>query len=185
VKRRNLKVAIGGLCVAVTVAGGAVAANGATAPTKVTIKEKQAFKMKPNRYFQDGLRWNKDTYTIKSGGTLHIVNNKADEGPHTFSVVRKKDLPTNAAEANNCTICNKLGTAHGFPEDEGPPQFQFVENGVGQTTAPNVNRPGDSGLTGDGTKGESIDLKVTAPKGKTLYFMCAIHPQMQAKVRVK
>jgi len=186
VKRPNLKVAIGGLCVAVSVAGGAVAANGATAPTKVTIKERQSFKVKPNRYIQDGLRWNKDTYNIKSGGTLHIVNNKADEGPHTFSVVRKKDLPTTARQVNECKICGTLGEAHGAdPNSDAPPKFQFLENGVGQATASNVDRAGDSGLTGDGTKGESIDLKVTASKGKTLYFMCIIHPWMQAKVRVK
>ena len=39
-------------------------------------------------------------------------------------------------------------------------------------------------MTGPGKKGESIDLKVTAKKGTTLYFLCAIHPWMQAKVIV-
>ncbi len=39
-------------------------------------------------------------------------------------------------------------------------------------------------MTGTGKKGESIDLKVTAPKGTTLYFMCLIHPWMQAKLVV-
>ena len=68
---------------------------------------------------------------------------------------------------------------------EAPPKFQFLENGVGQNTPPNVDRPGDSGVTGEGKKGEFIDLKVTAPKGKTLYFMCLIHPWMQARLDVK
>jgi hypothetical protein len=47
-----------------------------------------------------------------------------------------------------------------------------------------VDQPGDSGITGPGEKGESIDLPVTAKKGTTLRFMCLIHPWMQAKVIV-
>jgi hypothetical protein len=122
---------------------------------------------------------------VRSGGTLHLVDSVVNEGPHTFTVVRKKDLPKTAAEAFKCKICAKLGGAHGFdPNSQGPPQFQFLENGKGQNTPPNVDRPGDSGLTGEGKKGEFIDLKVTAPKGKKLYFMCLIHPWMQAVVNV-
>jgi hypothetical protein len=55
---------------------------------------------------------------------------------------------------------------------------------VGQNTPPDVDRPGDSGVTGPGQKGESIDLHVIAKPGTTLHFMCLIHPQMQAKVIV-
>ena len=39
------------------------------------------------------------------------------------------------------------------------------------------------GLTGK--KGEHVDLKVTAKKGKELYFMCILHPWMQGKILVK
>ena len=39
-------------------------------------------------------------------------------------------------------------------------------------------------VTGKGKKGESINLKVTAPAGTKLYFMCLIHPWMQAEVDV-
>jgi len=160
-------------------------AAGAKAPKRATIKVKQKLVMKPNRYLQDGLRWNKDVYRVRHNGTLHVVNTVATEGPHTFTVLKKKDLPKNAAEAFNCDICTKLGEAHGAPPNgEGPPKFAFLENGVGQNTPPNVDRPGDSGVTGPGNKGESIDLKVTAPRGKVLYFMCLIHPWMQARVKV-
>jgi len=85
----------------------------------------------------------------------------------------------------NCTICNQLAQAHGAnPQSDAPPKFQYLENGVGQAKAPSVNRPGDSGVTGSGKKGESIDLKVTAPAGTKLYFVCLIHPWMQAVVNV-
>src|SRR4051812_31634944 len=73
-------------------------ASAAKAPKRATIKVSQKIKVKPNRYIQDGLRWNKDVYRVRSGGTLHVVNTAASEGPHTFTVVRKKDLPRKASE---------------------------------------------------------------------------------------
>jgi hypothetical protein len=185
VKHRKLITAMAGLVVVAGAGGGAVAADSATAPARATIKVSQTFSMKPNRYVKDGLRWNQDLYRVRSGGTLHVINTVATEGPHTFSVVKRADLPRTGAAVNHCRICEKLGAAHGAdPNSPEPPKFQYLENGVGQATPPNVDRPGDSGLTGAGKKGESIDLKVTARKGSTLYFMCLIHPWMQAKVVV-
>jgi hypothetical protein len=184
-KNRKLAVGVAGLCLAVGVSGVAVAANSAAVPSKVTVKQKGGLEIKPNRYIKDLLRWDKDVYQVKSGGTIHVVNNVADEGPHTLTVVKKTDLPTTAAQMQRCKICEQLGQAHGAdPNSDAPPKFQYLENGVGQAAAPNVDRPGDSGLTGSGKKGESIDLKVTAKKGKSLYFICLLHPWMQAKVNV-
>jgi hypothetical protein len=172
------------LCVAAGATGAAMAAGGA-APSKTTIKSTQKLVMKPNRYIQDGLRWSKDVYNVRSGGTLHVVNGDGAEGPHTFTVVAEKDLPKTAAQAFSCKICTKLAKAHGAdPNSSAPPTFAFLENGAGQATPPSVDRAGDSGITGQGKKGESIDLKVTAKKGKTLYFLCLLHPWMQASVKV-
>jgi hypothetical protein len=138
-----------------------------------------------NRYIQDNLRWDKDVYKVPSGGTIHIVNIAANEGPHTFSVVQKKDAPRSGLQVVNCKICNALAKAHGAdPHDNGPPKFPFLENGVGQATPPSVDKPGDSGVTGKGKKGESINLVVTAPAGTHLWFMCLIHPWMQAELVV-
>src|ERR687887_2729877 len=134
---------------ALSATGVAVAAKTSAAPAKTTIKVSQKLVMKPNRYIQDGLKWDKDVYHVRSGGTLHIVNTVATEGPHTFTVVRKKDLPRTAAQTFNCKVCNKLGAAHGAdPNSEAPPKFQFLENGVGQDTKPHIDRPGDSAVVG-------------------------------------
>src|SRR3954451_10528502 len=112
-KNRKLAVAgVAGVCLVGAVASGA---TGATSfPTKTTVKESQPVKFVPNRYLRDGLRWNRDVYRVKSGGTLHLVNNVISEGPHTFSVVARKDLPRTVSQVLNCKICNKLGQAHGF-----------------------------------------------------------------------
>jgi uncharacterized cupredoxin-like copper-binding protein len=176
------------LVAAGAIATGAVAGRStqSTHSSVTTIKAVTSLpKMVVNRYIQDGLRWDKDRYTVKSGGTIHILNNAADEGPHTFTVVLAKDEPKNGLQMVNCKICEALGKAHGAPPNgNGPPKFNYLENGVGQKTPPKVDKPGDSGVTGQGKKGESIDLKVTAPAGTKLQFMCLIHPWMQAELDV-
>jgi uncharacterized cupredoxin-like copper-binding protein len=183
--QRKLLLLVAAVGAAGAVVSGAVA--GRSAGTNVTtIKAVTTLpKMVVNRYVQDGLRWNKDTYTVKSGGTLHVVNNAADEGPHTFTVVLAKDEPKNGLQMIHCKICETLGKAHGAnPNTDAPPKYPFLENGVGQKSSPLIDRPGDSGVTGEGKKGESIDLKVTAKPGTKLNFMCLIHPWMQAVVVV-
>lgn len=179
---RRLVAGVTALCLALGVSGVAVAAS---APSKNTITEKSGINMKPNRYLQDELRFAKDVYNIKSGGSITFINTAAGEGPHTVSIVKKKDLPRTGAQIENCAICNKLGQAHGAdPNSDAPPKFQFLENGVGTDQVPNVDRPGDSILSGQGQKGEKVTFKVTAKRGTTLYFMCLIHPWMQGKIQV-
>ncbi len=138
-----------------------------------------------NKYIQDNLHWDKNVYTVASGGTIHVVNLAAGEGPHTFTIVRKQDAPKTGLQILNCRICNALGKAHGAnPQSDQPPKFPFLENGVGQQTPPNVDKPGDSGITGKGKRGESINLTVTASSGTKLWMICLIHPWMQAEIDV-
>ena len=99
--RRRLIAGAVTLSLVLGTAGVAVAAKTGAAPAKTTIKVSQKIKMKPNRYIQDGLRWDKDVYKVRSGGTLHVVNTVATEGPHTFSVVKKSELPRTAASTFN------------------------------------------------------------------------------------
>ena len=169
-----------------SVTAAAAFAGGGTARVATTIKAVTSLpKVKVNRYIQDGLRWDKDVYSVKSGSTIKIVNDAADEGPHTFTVVAVKDEPKSALQVVNCKVCLTLAKAHGAnPNSDAPPKFPFLENGVGQKTPPSVDRPGDSGVTGPGKKGESITLQVTAKPGTKLKFMCLIHPWMQAELDV-
>lgn len=160
-------------------------ADTAQAPDTAVVKQKAGVEIKPNRYVKDKLRFNKDVYRVQSGGTLRVVNTQPDDGPHTVSIVKKKDLPTTAQEAFNCQVCNELAKAHGAdPNSDKPPKFEFVENGEGQKDPADFNKPGDSGVTGE-KKGDSFEVQVTAPPGKTLHMMCIIHPWMQAKLKVE
>jgi hypothetical protein len=165
--------------------GAALAAKQGPAPTHATVNAVQKVQFKINRFVKDALRWQKDTYQVKSGGTLHIVN-KAHDGPHTFSIVARKDLPRTVKQINECSICQKIGQEFGItdPNSEAPPPHNYTEDGVAQDTPANFDKPGDSVFVGP-NPGDSADAKITAKKGKTLYFMCAIHPWMQAKVIVQ
>ena len=183
----NRRLATGAAGVAIIAAGGfaAVGASG-QAPDTAVVKQKFSLEMKPNRYVKDNMRFDKDVYTVKSGGTLKLVLNQPQEGPHTVSLVKKRDLPKTAIEAfEGCKVCNVLGKAHGAdPNSDEPPKFPFVENGKGQKSPSNFDRPGDSALTGP-KKGSSVSMPVTAKPGSTRYMLCIIHPWMQAKLAVK
>jgi hypothetical protein len=186
------KIVAGTAGLALMAAGGvaAVSASGngpaeSSATNLAVVKQKFSLQMEPNRYIKDTLRFNKDVYRVNSGGTLRVVNNKPQEGPHTVSIVKKRDLPKTAQQAFNCKVCNAIFKAHGAdPNDEGPPKFAFVENGKGQNDPANFNKPGDSGVTGP-RKGNSFEVPVTAAAGSTRYLLCAIHPWMQAKLKVE
>jgi uncharacterized cupredoxin-like copper-binding protein len=182
---RHRKIIAGAATLAVAAAGTGVAMGASGAASKsVTITEKAGTTFKANRYVQDNLRFAKDVYTVKSGGTVTLVNNQAGEGPHTLSVLKPKQVPRTARQANNCAACNALGQAHGAdPNTEGPPKFVYVDNGVGQNTPAKLDRAGDSGITGP-NKGDRVSFPVTAKPGTTLHFVCIIHPWMQAQLRV-
>jgi uncharacterized cupredoxin-like copper-binding protein len=183
---RKILLCVVAVIAAAVAATSAVAARSTHSSNVTTIKAvTTAPKVVVNRYIQDGLRWDKDVYKVKSGGTIRIVNVAADEGPHTLTVVQKKDAPRSGMQVVNCRICLQLAKAHGAnPNSNAPPKFQYLENGVGQNKPAKVDRPGDSGLTGQGKKGESINLTVTAKPGTKLYFICLIHPWMQAELDV-
>jgi hypothetical protein len=184
-KSRKLVFCCGMTFMAAVVAAGGLAATGKGSAVTTVKAVNPPLTMKVNRYIQDNMRWNKDVYKVRSGGTVHVLNLAADEGPHTFTIVKKKDAPRTVAQAFKCKVCETLGKAHGAdPNSDAPPKFPFLEDGVGQQTPPSIDKPGDSGVTGEGKKGESIDLPVSAAPGTKLWMMCLIHPWMQAEVAV-
>ena len=180
------KFIVGALALAITASGtGAAVAAKKAAATHTTVNAVSKVQYKVNRFVKDSLRWQKDVYQVKSGGTLHIVN-KAHDGPHTFSIVARKDLPRTVKQINQCSICQTIGQQFGItdPNSEAPPAHPYTEDGVAQDAPANFDKPGDSVFIGP-NPGDSANAKITAKKGSKLYFMCAIHPWMQAKVIVQ
>jgi hypothetical protein len=184
ISRRKLVAGATSLALVASAGGVALAAKGPP-PKRATIKAVSKTEVKINRYIKDGLRWNKDTYQVRSGGTLRAVNLAPDSGPHSVTVVSRKDLPRTPKQVFECKVCEQVGEAHGAdPNSDAPPKFLFLENGVGQDTPPEFDRAGDSALLGP-NRGDTSDFKVTAKKGTTLNLLCLIHPWMQAKLLVR
>lgn len=134
-----------------------------------------------NRYIQDKMRFDNDVYRLRSGSTIQI-RTKAPGEPHTVSLVSPTNVPRTMGAIGKCFeggICGRLGQAHEVPEGEGPPGKPVVDVGK-----PGFDRAGDSVVFGPRTA-DGASVKLTASAGKTLSFICAIHPWMQAKIVVR
>lgn len=181
------KVVIGAMALCLTASGAAaaVAAKNGPPPTHASVNAVQKVTFHVNRFVKDELRWNKDVYQVRSGGTITITN-KAQDGPHTFTIVNKKDLPRTTKQINQCKICGTIAQEYGLDpnsQSEAGPAHPYLEDGVMQDAPANFDKPGDSVVVGP-QPGATATAHITAPKGTTLYFMCAIHAWMQAKVIV-
>jgi plastocyanin len=140
-------------------------------------------------------RANKDLFfdapaSVAAGDQLQIKNNTNPRqiGPHTFSLVREKDLPVGKNHIKGCEkklkgICGAIAGWHDVNLQTGEIGENPVEVGkAGWDTKGSLKRKGDSVVLE--RKGEKFQRPVTAPVGKTLYFVCAVHPFMQGKIDV-
>jgi len=170
------------LVLAVAAVGGTAMAKSKKATNKATVtatgKFSSKYKINKRAIFQSNERFTPGTVLIKSGGTL-TLRSKSNE-PHTFSIVTKKQLPKNRKQLDNCgspgTICDTVNTAHQVGPD-GNPAKPVVDVG-----APGIDQPGDSFVL---SPKSSQKATVSAKAGTTLLFVCAIHPWMQGKLKVR
>jgi plastocyanin len=149
------------------------ATAGPKAPTtqKLAIVGHSAFKV--NKLAFDNQHFSKSTFTIRSGGTVTLRNKAKTEDPHTISLVKKSQLPTSF----DCDVCGEIFGAHGADETTGK-----IANPVVDVGAPGYDQPGDSTFIAPHGK---VSFKVTAPAGTALHFICAIHPWMQGRIKVR
>ncbi len=169
-----MAVAAVAIAAAVVVPAGAKSHTSKAAPSKVTIVARSGTKYVINRYAQDTSRFTPGVITIKSGGTLTLKNRGGM--PHTFSLVKASQLPKTTKQIDKCKVCNELAKAHqADPTSDAPPKIMEVNVG-----ADGYDQPGDSVFFIKTQK-----LKITAKRGTTLHFICAIHPWMQGTIKVK
>ena len=176
------------LAAALAVAGLWIAfASGAPAAGSVTIVAKDSgVSFVPNKYIQDNMAFSPGTVTVKSGAsiTFKFGDTKAME-PHTLTIVKQSELPTKASQIDNCRACERYATGHlenpkAPPDDKNPIVHWVLNKG-----RPGLDVPGDSVAIQQPGRHKSITVKVSAPAGTTLYFVCAVHPWMQGKIIVK
>lgn len=184
---KKLLVALATVAIAATASIPAMAAGGGKGGGKgggsghsaAKLQIKGGSSVKINKFIKDSVHWAPGTVTIASGGTLTIANLSTDPEPHTFSIVKKEQLPRTLAQINECSICGEIAKSHGVNPAEppsGPPPILTVDPGND-----GFNEPGDSQFIGPH---QTVHVTITAKAGTKLYFMCAIHPWMQGVVKV-
>jgi hypothetical protein len=127
-----------------------------------------------------------------AGEELKVVNqsNPKQIGPHTFSLVTKSSLPKTAKARRSCFakghICQSIALWHGV-KGNGPVKENPVDTGSeGWDTLGSKSAEGDSWFTGN-KAGASFSQPVTVDTSagpSRIYFLCAIHPEMQGSINV-
>ena len=165
--------------VAVVAAAVAVPAF-AAAPARVTQKIVGGTKLVPNRMIADTMHFKLDRIAVKKGGTVILAD--TTKAPHSFSLVKRSDVPRKAAGVDACFEkgpCGKLAVEHGAVDpntgEEKDPDKPLVNAGKA-----GFNQPGDSVLVPPGGK-----AKVKVTSGQGLYYICVIHPWMQGAINAK
>lgn len=152
-----------------SVAGG-VPGPKAHAPNIVRLVGTETFEA--NALIQATFRFSPERQFPHTGERVRWLDRDHTMDPHTVTVVRKSQLPTSLPEVFNCAPCNDALDAH---FGAGPPVTRVNVGAAG------LDAPGDSLLLFDG---ENIGAKISAPSGKRLFYLCAIHPWMQGQLKV-
>jgi len=176
-------VALGASTAALVLAGSGIA----TAATPTGVTQKIDMKLTKGKLKFVGPE------TVTVGDQLEIFNdtNPKQVGPHTFSLVTKGSLPKTRKAQNSCftpkKICFSIAKWHGFNPKTEKISINLVKAGPAgwSTMGDTSGKKGDSWFTGEKKKGTHVTQQVTAAAGTTLYFMCAVHPEMQGEVKVE
>lgn len=131
--------------------------------------------------------------SVTVGDQLQVLNktNPKQVGPHTFSLVTKGSLPKTRKAQKSCfspkKICLAIAKWHGFNPKTEKITTPLVKAGPAgwSTMGDATGKKGDSWFTGEKKAGTSVTQQVTAAAGSTLYFVCAVHPEMQGQVKVE
>lgn len=153
--------------------------SGAAAPGVDHIAAVGKLSFEPNGFFKDGQHYTPQVSVVSHNGKL-VIKNKTKED-HTFSLVRRSQVPSTLREANACYGpkggCNTTLENHGFNDND--PSNDRLKVNKGKA---GFDRSGDSVLL---RRGKTVVEQISAPAGHTFYFMCVFHPQMQGIVRIR
>lgn len=123
---------------------------------------------------------------VEAGAKLRFVNrtDPEDVGPHTFSLVRKSEVPETREQQRKCfrgdNVCARIAQAHRFepPDTINRPSVDRGEEGWDKR----FGKSGDSFYTEK--RGGEETRRVRVREGGRMWFICAVHPEMQQKVKV-
>jgi plastocyanin len=151
------------------VASGAQKAAGAVVITKGT----EVFDV--NGAAMATFRFAPEVISVPSGSTVTFKHLDSGRDPHSITIVTDRRHLPHDFEGANCKACQSADRGH-FPN--GKPPVAVLNKGV-----PGLDEEGDSLLMRP-KRGASVSATISAPPGTTLYYVCIIHPWMQATIKV-
>jgi plastocyanin len=142
-------------------------------------------------YFKQG------RIVVHQGDTVTWQNLTGD--PHSISIVDPSNLPASVAQMDSCGTCDQLLGLHAPVVTDQGPQPPFVaaldDSRVSAAQPAQLNNIGDSVLVAEqgktypstlgGTINDSVSAVITATRGTTLEYFCALHPWMQGTIEVR
>jgi|Tabmets5t2r1_1033131.scaffolds.fasta_scaffold29884_2 plastocyanin len=172
-----------GATAALTLAAMAVPASAGTTPA-ATVEVRGGDILEPGQFIKNNFRFVPRNITVNSGDVVRWVDrDRSADAPHTVTIARRSDLPQNIAQLDACfapgALCAETIEAHDPGSDFAPPFNIRVNRG-----GPGLNARGDS-LLFAGPFSQAIQGRVTAPAGRTLFYLCVIHPWMQGSIAVQ
>ena len=170
---RRLTVLLGSVAVLGASAMPAASAANSRPPAKQKLAIVGRSEFKINQRAFDNQRFSRSSFAIRSGGVVTLVDRAKTEDPHTISLVTRSRLP----KTFDCEVCGEIFAAHGAGGENGGPANPVVDVG-----GPGYDQPGDSTFIAPHGK---VSFEVTAPAGTNLFFVCAIHPWMQGRIKVR
>jgi plastocyanin len=173
--------ALGASALAIAPAIAAPAHSAAAGKNRIVIRDGQSYK--PGFYAQFNLRFTPFKQTVRKGATVTLTRKDLSSGePHTISFVKRSQLPKTNKAIDRCSkpaaVCLKIAIAHQVDI-----KTLHVGKPVVDVNKQGVDGPGDSYFIAPTQK--KLTFKVTAKKGTTLYYLCAVHPWMQGSIKVR
>ena len=181
--RGNLRGILVGTTAALTLAALAAPAAATPAPA-ATVEVRGGDILQPGQFIKNNFRFVPRNITVNSGDVVRWVDrDRSADAPHTVTIGRRSDLPQTIAQLDACFepggLCAETIEAHDPGSDFAPPFNIRVNRG-----RPGLNTRGDS-LLFAGPFAQAIRGRVTAPAGRTLFYLCVIHPWMQGRIAVQ
>ena len=175
-----------------TVAAFGVAAAPAAAAKKNEIRIVGGTKFKAGKYVKDDVRFKPRPVSVKSGATVKVVN-KGLGARAAHDLLRREEVRCPRASSSRAARSSRRSSPRMRPIRR--PRTSASSRST-TASASRTTRPACSRSTRSATRrpratrsssrpAQGTSFKVTAKKGSTLPYYCAIHPWMQGKIKVK
>ena len=165
--------------VAALMVASAATASLAAAPAEAakTVTTRGGDEFKPNEYVRSSHRFAPGRIVVRPNERVTWVDRDFTRDPHTITVLTRRNVPNTLGELFNCQAC-ALAFAHlENPNDPNSPLARERVN-VGKA---GMNTQGDSLYMRNRGR---VSARITAGVGRTLHYLCGIHPWMQGTIRV-